>query len=69
MALTLQLVFDNEDGKTRTLSVPYAKSGVTQAEVQTAMTALVGLPLFTPDLTGIRSASLVDRTVTEILGG
>jgi hypothetical protein len=65
---TLRLIFANEDGKKSTLSIPHAKDGVTQAEVQTAMTTLVGLPIFSPDLTGVSGAELVDRTVTEVIG-
>jgi len=66
---TLRLIFANEDGKKTTLSINYAKDGVTQTEVQTAMTTLAGLPIFSPDLTAVSGAELVDRTVTEIIGG
>jgi hypothetical protein len=66
---TLRMSFTNEDGKKTTLSVNYAKEGLTSAEVQTAMTAVLALPVFTPGLVASAGADLVDRTVTEIVAG
>ena len=50
------------------VSLPYAKDGLTEAAVTTAMNALVTQDIFVTAITGIVSADVIDRTETPIVG-
>ena len=70
MAKTLQLQFETANGKNVTISVDEPKSTLTETEIQTGMQAIIVSNAFQSDgspLAVIKSAKVVDRTVTEII--
>ena len=50
------------------LSLPYPKEGVTQAEIETAMQAVIDHAIFVAGPNSRRGADIVDRTVTVVFG-
>lgn len=70
MSKTLQLQFETARGKNVTLTVDEPRSNLTEAEMQTGMETIISSNAFQSDgspLTVIKSAKVVDRTVTEII--
>ena len=69
--VTLELKFGTADGKTRSLSVKNPKSGLTSAELQPAMAAIIGLNVFevkgVNPYASVNSARYVERTVTDVI--
>lgn len=69
MAVTLQMSFATELGKTVTLSIPDPKPGLTEAEVRLAMQAIIDKDVFTSasgSFVDIKAAKVVDREVTPL---
>jgi hypothetical protein len=69
MAKTLQLQFENYDGKTVTYSLDNPVEPVDPEAVNTAMDEIIEQDVFTSsggDLVGKRNARLVERTVEDI---
>jgi len=50
------------------LSLPYPKEGVTQAEIETAMQAVIDHAIFVAGPNSRLGADIVDRTVTIVFG-
>ena len=65
---TLRMEFKTSGAKNFVVSLPYAKDGLTEAAVTTAMNALVTQDIFVTAITGIVSADVIDRTETPIVG-
>lgn len=66
--LTLRMEFKTGEDKNFVVSLPNAKTGLTAAEVTTAMNALRTQDIFVVALTGIEGADVIDRTETPIVG-
>ena len=66
--LTLRMEFTTGEDKNFVVSLPNAKTGLTAAEVTTAMNALIAQDIFVTALTGIESADIVTRTEDPIIG-
>lgn len=66
---TVRMRFGTANGETVSLSLGYAKDSLTEAEVRTAMQAVIDNPIFVTAPASIRSAELVDRTVTDLIEG
>jgi len=66
---TVRMRFGTADGATVSLSLGYAKDSLTAAEVRTALQAVLATPIFVTAPANIRSAELVDRTVTDLIEG
>ena len=69
MARYVSLKFETSDGATFGISIPYAKSVVTEAEVRAAATAMIAASPWVTAPTGLRSASLRETTVTDLVEG
>lgn len=70
MSKTLQLQFETALGKNITISVDEPKSNLTETDLQTGIQAIIASNAFQSDgspLAVIKSAKVVDRTVTEII--
>lgn len=70
MTKILQLQFETAQGKSVTISVDEPKNNLTQIEIQNGMLAIIGSTAFQYDgspLAAIKSAKVIDRTVTEII--
>ncbi|MBD7985930.1 DUF2922 domain-containing protein [Sporosarcina sp. Sa2YVA2] len=70
MAKTLQLNFTTVAGKQTSLSVDHPRAGLTAVEVQAAMEQIIGSGTFEVDgspLGAVKSARIVERTVTELV--
>lgn len=67
MMKTLRMKFATDLGNTYTLSMSYAKDGLTADEVEAAMQVLMDGDIFDAPFDGIVGAEVVDRTVTELL--
>ncbi|WP_054860209.1 DUF2922 family protein [Gracilibacillus sp. JCM 18860] len=67
---TIELKFENEEGKTVTISLDAPVEPVDPAAVNTAMDAVIAQNAFFSsgggDLVGKKSARVVERNVTEI---
>ncbi|KGR77775.1 DUF2922 domain-containing protein [Ureibacillus manganicus] len=69
MALTLEMKFNLENGKTLTLSVSEPKENITPAEVVTAMQTIIDQDVFHSEgyaIIGINQARIVERNVSEL---
>ncbi len=66
MAKTLRMHFETAAGDTWTTSMKYPKDGLTKAQVDTAMNAVISSGIFLKSPASIKGADIVDRTVTEI---
>lgn len=70
MALTLQLVFTQSDGKDLVLTVDDPRPDVTPVEVEQAMEQVIAANVFKKDgevLTSVKSARIIDRNVDELI--
>lgn len=65
---TLRMEFKTGGEKNFVVSLPYAKDGLTEAVVTTAMNALVTQDIFVTAIVGIEAADVIDRTETPIVG-
>ncbi len=64
--LTLQMIFENEDGRNVTISVPDARDDLTGPEVEAVMTGILNRNLFRStggDLEEMVRAQVVSRQV------
>lgn len=69
MSKTLTMNFLTAGGKKASLKVSNVKDDVTQAEVKAAMDTIVAKNIFAPkggDIQSVDSATLVDRTSTQL---
>jgi hypothetical protein len=69
MALTLQMVFQNQLGKNVALSIPEVREDVTPEEIKTLMELIVSKNIFDSiggDLVALMEANLITRDVQEI---
>lgn len=64
---TLRMKFRTDLGNDYTVSLSYAKDGLTAAEVENAMQALLDGDVFDAPFDTAVGAEIVERTVTEIL--
>ncbi len=60
--------FSTAGGDKWTMNLKYPQEGLTEAQVTTAMQAVIDSALFLKNPTGILGADVVDRSVTEIFG-
>lgn len=70
MAKTLQLNFTTVAGKQTSLTVDDPRAGLTASEVETVMAQIIDSGVFEVDgspLGAIKSARIVERTVTELV--
>lgn len=67
MSRTLRMSFKTVDDDTWTLSLRYAKSGITTEEVQTAMQTLIDHPVFMAGAASVVGAEIVEQTITELV--
>lgn len=65
---TLRMEFTTGGEKNFVVSLPYAKDGLTETMVTTAMNALVTQDIFVTAIVGIEAADVIDRTETPIVG-
>ena len=65
--LTLRMEFATGEDKNYVVSLPNAKTGLTAAEVTTAMNALVTQDIFVVALTGIEAADVISRTEDTLI--
>mgnify|MGYP000882369908 CR=1 FL=1 len=64
---TLRMKFATDEGKDLTISLNYAKAGLTALEVENAMNEMIDQEFFAEAILGIAGADIVDRTVTVLL--
>lgn len=64
---TLRMVFGTSDNDKMTISLNYAKEGLTSEEVRTAMQAVIDHSVFVDDINSVAGASMTDRIVTELI--
>ena len=69
MARYLSMKFATSDGATFGISIPYAKSVLTEAEVRAAATAMIAASPWVTAPSELRSASLRETTVTDLVEG
>lgn len=69
MARYVSLKFATSDGATFGVSIPYAKSAITEAEVRAAATAMIAASPWVTTPAELRSASLRETTVTDLVEG
>lgn len=69
MARYLSLKFATADGATFGISIPYAKTTLTENEVRTQATAMIAASPWVTTPTELRAASLRETTVTELVEG
>lgn len=69
MARYLSMKFATSDGGTFGISIPYAKSVLTEAEVRAAATAMIAASPWVTAPAELRSASLRETTVTDLVEG
>lgn len=65
---TLRMEFSTAEDKNFVVNLPYAKDGLTEADVTAAMNVLIAQDIFVTAITGIVSADVIDRTATTIVG-
>ncbi|NLI95515.1 MAG: DUF2922 domain-containing protein [Synergistaceae bacterium] len=66
---TLRMTFGTPvANETLLLSLPYPKEGLTQAEIETAMQAVIDHGIFVAGPNSRLGADIVDRTVTVVFG-
>jgi len=65
--ITLQMKFIDVEGKLRTISLIDPKDGITDAEVENAMNAIITANIFTYNFVKADSAILVTKTEEELL--
>ena len=64
---TLRMKFALDSGKTRTISLNYAKDTVSASAVEAAMNSMLDDEMLVGQYAGLAGADLVDRTVTHLL--
>lgn len=64
---TLRMKFALDSGKTRTISLNYAKDDLTASAVESAMNSMLDDEMLVGQYAGLSGADLVDRTVTTLL--
>ena len=69
MARYVNIKFEVADGGTFSVSVPYAKSVVTEQMVRDAATAMIANSPWVTAPSGLRSASLRETTTTDLVEG
>ena len=69
MARYLSMKFATSDGGTFGISIPYAKSVLTEVEVRAAATAMIASSPWVTAPAELRSASLRETTVTDLVEG
>ena len=69
MARYLSLKFEVADGSTFGVSIPYAKSVLTENDVRTAAAAMIANSPWITTPSDLRSASIRETTVTDIVEG
>lgn len=69
MARYLSIKFETADGATFGISIPYAKELLTEAEVRTQTTAMISASPWVTAPTRLRSASLRETNVTDLVEG
>ena len=69
MARYVSLKFETSDGATFGVSIPYAKSVVTEQMVRDAAAAMIAASPWVTTPSGLRSASLRETTVTDLVEG
>lgn len=69
MARYLSLKFATADGSTFGISIPYAKAVLTEAEVRTQAALMVTNSPWVTAPSELRSASLRETTVTDLVEG
>jgi hypothetical protein len=62
----LSMKFDSNLGRPVTISIPHCRQDITAAEAESVMDGMVAAPIFTFDLTGVKSASVIERTVNDL---
>ncbi len=70
MARTLQMIFQNEEGRSVTVSVPDARSDLLPAEVETVMSNILQRNIFLTaggEISGLRKAQVVSRDVETLV--
>ena len=69
MARYLSLKFEVADGATFGVSIPYAKSTLTEIDVRTAAAAMIANSPWITTPSDLRSASIRETTVTDLVEG
>ena len=64
---TVKMTFGRVDGTKASLSLRYAKDDLTEAQVRSAMQAVIDNDALTAGVVSIVGAELIDRTVTDII--
>ncbi|MDD4836582.1 MAG: DUF2922 domain-containing protein [Dethiosulfovibrio sp.] len=64
---TVKMIFGKVDGTKASLSLRYAKDDLTEAQVRSAMQAVIDNDALTAGVVSIVGAELIDRTVTDII--
>ena len=65
--VTLQMKFLDREGKIRTVSLIDPKDGISDAEIENAMNAIITANIFTYNFVKADSAILVTKTQEELL--
>ena len=69
MARYLSMKFATSDGGTFGISIPYAKAVLTENEVRTQAAAMIAASPWVTAPSELRSASLRETTVTDLVEG
>lgn len=64
---TVKMIFGKADGTKASLSLRYAKDDLTEAQIRSAMQAVIDNDALTAGVVSIVGAELIDRTVTDII--
>ena len=64
---TVKMIFGKVDGTKTSLSLRYAKDDLTEAQIRSAMQAVIDNDALTAGVVSIVGAELIDRTVTDII--
>ncbi|SEF39373.1 Protein of unknown function [Caloramator fervidus] len=65
---TLQMVFQNSEGKNVSINIPYVKDGITAEDIKNVMNLIISKNIFDSqggDLVRIMGASVISRDVTD----
>lgn len=64
---TIRMVFSTTQNKNYSLALRYAKDGLTEAQVRTAMQAVIDSDILTAPVNGIVGAELIETNVGTII--
>lgn len=64
---SVRLVFKKAFGGNMSITMRYAKDGLTEAQVRTAMQAVIDNDALTPGVTEIVGAEIIDHNVTDLI--